>query len=164
MKINSEDAEDSPFKNEKDLETYMRKLIKERITAHNPRIYALENKKAVDILICRDGDSPAIFFLEVKYYNKNHGRLGFGGSSGRGFQPEILNKKPFYFEKQMRWVLGSNSLAGSVIIAESKTIRDYIVGKSIGTKFNNIRPDVFKKEKVLNEDQLAKALTEWLNS
>ena len=80
------------FKNETEFEHYLRQLIADRITAQYPHIYALDNKKAVDILICRDSPlSSALYFLEVKYHKKSHGRLGFGSRNGGEFQPEIVS-------------------------------------------------------------------------
>lgn len=75
------------FKNENELETYVRKLIKRHITRYNNHIYALKNKKAVDILICKDTRQSQLFFIEIKFYQKKHCRLGFGGPCGVGFQP-----------------------------------------------------------------------------
>ena len=77
------------FGSELEFESYIRDLIARHITASHPEIYALKNKKAVDILICRDGRVPALFFIEVKYHQSNHGRLGFGSKGGGGFQNEL---------------------------------------------------------------------------
>jgi hypothetical protein len=93
------------FKSERDLENYLRYLIATKITAEHPHVYALESKKAVDIVICRDGQRPAVFFLEAKLYRRGHGRLGIGTGRGIGYQPEIVARHPDYFEVHLRWVI-----------------------------------------------------------
>src|SRR5688572_1362357 len=100
------------FASEAEVERYIRSLIQEHITRLSPELYALRNKKAVDILICREGDQPALFFIEVKYHQLAHGRLGFGGKEGGGFQPEIVKGAPRYFEENLRWVLASDRHVG----------------------------------------------------
>ena len=73
------------YRNESDFEMYIRHLIYENVTKVNPAIYALKNKKAVDTLICKELPKPELFFIEVKYHQSHHGRLGFGNSKGEGF-------------------------------------------------------------------------------
>ena len=85
------------FANEAEFEAYIRKLIGREITAKNKSIYALENKKAVDILICRDAPEPDLFFIEVKYHKNSHGRLGFGSSSGGRLSARNCFKKTSVF-------------------------------------------------------------------
>jgi len=63
-------------KSENEFENYLRDLIQTRICENHPELVLFDNKKAVDILICRNGESPALFFLEVKYHKKSHGLTG----------------------------------------------------------------------------------------
>ncbi len=150
------------FNNESEFERHIRQLIGERITTNHPEIYALENKKAVDILICRDSDVPKIFFLEIKFHKVNHGRLGIGSSDGRGFQPEILTRKPVYFERNLMWVLGNQENDNSYLLVSSNSIRSYLAGNEISNKHNNIQARIFREERWLDEDEFVDKLTGWL--
>src|SRR5262249_25800011 len=94
---------------ESEFEAHVRELIRRHATAHDPAFHALRNKKAVDIIICKDSPPPQLFFLEIKFHRDHHGRLGFGGSKGGGFQPEIVGSRPAYFETHLRWILASES-------------------------------------------------------
>ena len=97
------------FATEQILESHLRHLIAAQITTNHPHIYALDNKKAVDIVICRDGNPMAVFFIEVKLYQQTHGRLGIGTGAGGGYQPEIIVRNPDYFETHLRWVIVDGS-------------------------------------------------------
>ncbi len=153
------------FSSEAAFETYVRKLISDEITAKNKSIYALENKKAVDILICRDKPNPALFFIEVKYHKKAHGRLGFGSSSGGGFQPEIVSKKPAYFESKLRWAIASEEHPDKgVIFVSSDVIRKYVSGGNVGQKFNNIQARIFNEVPGFNEKKFISELKIWVKS
>ncbi len=153
------------FTNEKKFEEHVRRIIAENITAKYNDIYALDNKKAGDILICRDKPKPALFFLEVKYHKSSHGRLGFGGSSGIGFQPEILSKKPIYFESNLRWVIASEEHTETgIIFVPSEVIRKYVSGGTVGNKFNNIQAKIFHEVSGYGEQEFVAELSEWLIS
>lgn len=153
------------FEDEAALEGYIRKLILSHITKKNKYIYALDNKKAVDIVVCRDGEAPALFFLEVKYHQKSHGRLGFGSGAGGGFQPEIVSRKPNYFESHLRWILASEEHPkAGILFVDSETIRKYVSGGVIGSKFNNIQKKIFSEVNGLTEKQLLEALGTWLET
>jgi hypothetical protein len=150
------------FKNESALEAYVRSLIDKHITGANSAIYALKNKKAVDILICKDAPIPELFFIEVKYHQTKHGRLGFGGRSGGGFQPEIVGRKPAYFEKNLRWVLASEEHEpNKVLFLDSDTVRKYLAGGVVADKFNNFQKRIFREEAWLDEKQVEQ-LRYWL--
>jgi hypothetical protein len=156
---------DMQFQTEAKLEEYIRKLIENRVTKRNKNIYALESKKAVDIIICRDGSKPALFFIEVKYYRKAHGRLGFGSRKGGGFQPEIVSVKPKYFEKNLRWIMASEEHPNrGVLFLDSKTIRKYISGGAVVEKYNNIQRRIFTEVAGFKKEQLINELGKWLKS
>jgi hypothetical protein len=150
------------FSSEREVETYVRRLIADRITAKNQSLYALINKKAVDIMVCRDHPAPAIFFLEVKFHRAAHGRLGFGSAQGVGFQPEIVQKAPAYFERNMRWIIGCEEWGEKLAMVPSTMIRSFLVGKSVGFKFNNISPRLFSAVSPLSEGELVEELQSWL--
>ncbi|WP_170347575.1 hypothetical protein [Ruegeria atlantica] len=152
-----------PVQSEKEFESVVREIIAEGISSQFPQIYALSNKKAVDILICRDGPRPKIFFIEVKFHKAAHGRLGFGGSSGSGFQPELLHRRPHYFEENMRWVLGDEEHPDQFWFLDNETIRSYVAGGKIGSKFNNIQKRMFQEEQWKTREELLATLLKWLN-
>lgn len=151
------------FENETQFECYVRNVIEEDITSKFPEIYALSSKKTVDIVICRDGKSPKVFFLEVKFHKKNHGRLGFGSRAGAGFQPEILSKEPAYFEQNLMWVLSNEDITdGSLLLLNNQQLRGSVSGGAIGNKFNNIQKSVFKKHNWLYRSGFSGELKKWL--
>jgi len=152
------------YKNEIELEKYVRKLIKNNITIKNKNIYALTNKKVVDIVVCKDGKNPALFFLEIKYYQKSHGRLSLGSGNGVGFQPEILSKSPNYFESNLRWVIASEEFPNKMIFASSKTISKYVSGGKVSNKFNNIQARIFKEVPLIDESIFIKELKKWIKN
>lgn len=149
------------FENEKLFEEHIRQLIRKYILPKDKKLIMFDNKKAVDILLCRNGKKPALYFLEIKYHKRIHGRLSTGHSKGGGFQPEILSRLPVYFEKNMRWVLGVEDMEGYFLLQNSQLVK-HIAGGVIGKKYNNIQMKLFKEELSLSEKQFITALKEWL--
>lgn len=149
------------FNSEREFEIYIRGLLEKHFTSTETLIYALTNKKAVDIVIAHEGKEPKLFFIEVKYHINNHGRLGFGGGAGGGFQPEILIKRPKYFEKHLRWILASEDTE-TILFLDNDTIVKYVSGGVVGQKLNNIQKKIFKEQKGLTENELIDRLREWL--
>ncbi|GBG15690.1 NADH dehydrogenase [Novimethylophilus kurashikiensis] len=151
------------YGSESEFEAYLRALINEQITKVAPSTYALKNKKAVDILICKDTPIPALFFIEVKYHQTKHGRLAFGSGKGSGFQPEIISAMPRYFESNLRWVLASEEYEpGKVLFLSSEVIRKYLAGGKVAEKFNNFQKRIFWEERWLDEADLVEQLRHWL--
>ena len=151
------------FDSESAFEDHLREIIDSRITSENPGVYALKYKTIGDIVIVRDDPPPAIFFLEVKYYQKAKGRLGIGASSGAGVQPEILQRRPAYLESHLRWVIGSDTHNGDGYwLATSEKICHFVSGGCIGRKQNNIQLRFFRKCTSINENQLVEQLKKWL--
>lgn len=151
------------YESESKFETHIRSLIQQHITDLEPSVYALRNKKAVDIIICKDTPRPELFFIEVKYHKSKHGRLGFGGSKGGGFQPEIVGRKPVFFESNLRWVLASEvHEEEKVLFLSSEVLRKYLSGGKVGEKFNNIQAKVFREQIWLTEEQFVQELRTWL--
>ncbi len=147
------------FADERELESHVRKLIAANITAHHPEVYALDNKKAVDIVICRDGNSPALFFLETKLFDPRHVRMGIGSGKGAGYQPEIVTRKPVYFETNLRWlIVDGRETVPKFLFVPTSTIRKYLAGNVMGEKFNNIQLRIFKEVDSLTEDRLVAEL------
>lgn len=151
------------FSSERDFESYLRYLIEKRICSKYPELILFDNKKTVDILMCRNGEKPALFFLEVKYHKQSHGRLGLGSSNGGGFQPEIVSKAPDYFESHLRWLIsGEGHSDNGVIFASSSVVRRYLAGGSVGEKFNNIQTKIFYEVSGYHEDELVNKIESWL--
>jgi len=149
------------FENEKLFEEHIRKLITKYILPKDKELIMFQNKKAVDVLLCRNGKKPALYFIEIKYHKRSHGRLSTGHSKGGGFQPEILSRLPVYFEKNMRWVLGVEDMDGYFLLQNSQLVK-HIAGGVIGKKYNNIQMKLFKEELSLSEAQFIAALKAWL--
>lgn len=149
------------FSSEREFETYIRELIQEHITSANTNIFALASKKAVDIIICKNRPKPHLYFIEVKFHISSHGRLGFGSGRGDGFQPEILSKRPHYFENNLRWVIGYEG-AFKIHFLTNKMLLEYISGGTIGRKFNNIQTKLFKEQEGLTEAEFIDALKKWI--
>jgi hypothetical protein len=151
------------YESEGKFEAYIRQLIQEHVTKLDRRIYTLRNKKAVDIIICKDTPQPQLFFIEIKYHKSNHGRLGFGSGKGGGFQPEIVSQKPAYFETNLRWALASEvHQPEKVLFLSSEVLRQYLSGGKVGEKFNNIQAKVFREQPWLSEQQFIRELRLWL--
>jgi hypothetical protein len=149
------------FESEKIFEEYIRTLITKHILPKDKELIMFQNKKAVDVLLCRNGKKPALYFIEIKYHKRSHGRLSTGHGKGGGFQPEILSRLPVYFEKNMRWVLGVEDMEGYFLLQNSQLIK-HIAGGAIGKKYNNIQMKLFKEELSLSEKQFITALKDWL--
>lgn len=149
------------IENEIQFENYIRKEILEDIISDNPTLKLFNFKKAVDILIAKNGENPKLFFIEIKYHKLKHGRLGFGHGKGGGFQPEVLKTETDYFEKNMRWILGSEE-SDHYWILDNNMLRNYISGSEIGSKFNNIQKKIFKDIEPINKEQLIINLKNWL--
>lgn len=151
------------FDSELDFENHLREIIGSRITSKNSYIYALEYKTIGDIVIVRDGPSPAIFFLEVKYYQDVKGRIGIGTRDGKGIQPEILLRRPAYLESHLRWIIGSDTHnGGGYWFVNSENLLQFISGGYIGKKQNNIQKGLFRKCPSIDRDQLVEELKRWL--
>jgi len=149
------------FKSESAFEKYIRELIDLNITQLDNKIYCLTNKKAVDIVICDDNNIPKLKFIEVKYHVKSHGRLGFGGGLGTGLQPEILLKKPKYFQSNLRFVISAEDIE-KIHFLSIDELKAFISGKEVGSKYNNIQTRIFKTNIGLDEGEFIGELKMWL--
>lgn len=150
------------IENETQFENYIRSEILEKIIAKNPNLKLFNFKKAVDILIAKNGENPELFFIEIKYHKLRHGRLGIGHQNGGGFQPEVIKFKVDYFEKNMFWILG-NEESEDFWLVKNESIRNYISGFTIGEKFNNIQKRLFREEQSLTEAELFRKLELWFS-
>ncbi len=146
---------------EKQFENHIRTEILDKILNSHNDYKLFDFKKAVDILIAKSGRNPELFFIEIKYHKKSHGRLGFGSSKGSGFQPEVLRDKVDYFESNLRWILG-NIESEKYWFADNDTIRNYLSGGGIGRKYNNIQAKFFREVEPITKAELIKQLGQWL--
>lgn len=151
------------FAGEKEFEDFLRRTIDSRILSENERVRVLEGKGIGDIVIARDGASPALFFLEVKYYRESHGRLGVGHRKGHGMQPEILSVRPDYLESHLRWVIASDAHRGQYWLLTSDVVCRFLSGGGVGSKQNNIRPQLFRECVAVGEGELVEAMKRWLS-
>jgi hypothetical protein len=149
------------FANEKEFEEHLRKDILVPMLKKHPEYYLMESKKAVDILICKNGKNSALFFIEVKYHRYNHGRLGFGHAKGGGFQPELLMHKPSYFHSNMRWILGVEDKDGYLFMTNDEIVKSVSSGK-VEKKYNNIQTKIFNERKLLSSSKLKAEISKWL--
>ena len=135
----------SPFDNEKEFEHHIRDLLEYEISAHEPSIRILESKGIADIVICRDGVSPAIFFIEVKYSARTPSGELNPISVSEGIQSEILKERPKYLERHFLWLLGSGrrSCADYYWLLTSRELLPYITTKPLGEE-NNISLNIFR--------------------
>jgi hypothetical protein len=148
---------------ETEFENLIRQIIQQDILTKKSDWILLTNKKAVDIVICRNKPTPTLFFLEIKYHKNNHGRLGFGQGKGGGFQPEILTKRPDFFETNLRWILGSED-SEHFYFLDNNELTQYLQGGSVGEKFNGIKKSLFKEISGIDRQQLTVSMNIWLNS
>ena len=152
-------------KKEIEIELNIRNIISEKVIPlcqkNNICIELLESKVVADIIICRNSETPKLFFLEVKHFNSINNRIGFGDRKGGGFQPEILFKRPKYFEENMRWVFCKEN-DNSYYIFSNEEICDYIMGNKIGTKQNNFKLKLFQSVNPFSEKEFIKYIFNWL--
>ena len=149
------------FKSETEFENHIRNLISQHITKFCKNIYSLENKNINDIIVCRDCENPALFFIEAKLHKISHKRINIGSPQG-GFQPEVIFKKPLYLERNLRWALAIENQSGFLLLTTDR-IRNYLSGGSIRQNMqNNLKPAIFKEETLLTEVDFIISLRNWL--
>jgi hypothetical protein len=149
------------FTSEIEFENHIRRIIKEKIIAISDHLILLENKDVVDIIICNDSESPKLFFIEVKFHKKTNVRIGFGDENGRGFQPEILKRKPRYFDNNMLWIFGQEH-DPKYYVLNSNRVSEYIAGGSITEQHqNNFQRRLFQSETGLDENEFINNIKSW---
>lgn len=148
---------------EQELENKIRFLIKEKVIPKCKEIQLLESKDITDIICCNNSDNPSVFFIELKHYVLSNGRIGFGSKGKVTFQPEILNTRPKYFEKKLRWIFCDENFKDYYIL-KNEDCEKYIMGNGISyNKQNNFRLDIFKEEKRYDENELCQYLIDWFS-
>ena len=153
--------------NEKTIECKIRKLLENEISAlckeAGFEIVILDNSAIADIIICVNGDTQKLFFIEVKYYKPGNNRIGFGQKGG-GIQPEILMKLPDYLNSNMRWIFCREE-DDAFYVLQNDECCNFVAGNKISLdKQNNFRPDLFENTEPLSELDLIDFLFIWISS
>jgi len=148
-------------KKEIQIENHIRKIINENIVKKYPHLVILENKDVFDILLCDNGDSPKIFFIEVKHYSSKNSRIGFGDKYGKGYQTEILQKRPAFFENNLIWVFQKEDDNKYYVLRNEDCLK-YISGNSIGIKQNNFQLSIFDNVVPLSENDFLQHIEKWI--
>lgn len=148
--------------NESEFENHIRLNLILPIIKENPTLKLFNFKKAVDILIAKNVENPKLYFIEIKYHKKSHGRLGFGQGKDTGFQPEVLKDKTEYFETNMRGILGHED-SENYWIVDNDTLRQFLNADKVGEKYNGIRTKIFNELPSVNITQLSLELKQWFN-
>jgi len=153
------------FEHEEHLRDWIQAELQRRLQRAGTAYVVLSSKNVNDVIVCReDADMPLAFFIEVKYAKSSSGRIGIGDGRGCGFQPEILIRKPFYFERFTRWLVASE--VGVAVLVDGDTLRRHAVGGvfSMG-KQNNIRYTVFDvASRPFSLGEAPDRIVEWLES
>jgi hypothetical protein len=151
------------FDSERHFEKHVERLIETGITHRYPDVYILHAKKTVDIVICKDRPHAQVYFLELKYFNKdkNHSMMAFGSREGSGFQPAVLQRRPPFFRRNLRWVMGCATDQRLFFLTMDQA-RRHLSGGAIGKKQNGFRRSLFEKERGLSSDEFVAAVKTWL--
>lgn len=130
------------FKNEEEF----RKWIVEELPKHLEKNWVvLHGKNVSDIILCRnDQANPLILFVEAKYHKSAHGRIGFGNASGKGYQTEILLKRPLYLERYLRWIVADED-SERCLFFTNNGVRENCAGEIKEGKQNNFTFGLFDK-------------------
>lgn len=142
----------------------VRALLKDKVLPNaNGTFKLLKSDKALDIPICKEGNNPKLFFLELKCHQTSHGRLGIGHGYGGGFQVEVLTIMPDYFNKYLKWLLAyPEKYPGRYLLFNTSEVKENLSGGNVGNKFNNIKLSVFRNYTLLEEKELISRLVAWL--
>lgn len=156
------------FSKEDDLRDWLLKEVQDRINRESLNFKVLESKNVSDIIICKESKlNPFVVFIEVKLYKRSSNRIGVGqggeGKKGEGFQPEILIKRPAYFDKYLRWVICNED--GECVFADNQLVINHAVGGIITKgKQNNINTKIFNKEKTVDISGIVDEIINYLKT
>lgn len=148
------------FNNEEEF----RRWIVKKLPQHLEQDWkVLHGKNVSDIVLCWDRESqPLIMFVEVKYHKTKHGRIGFGDGKGRGYQTELLIKKPMYTEKYLRWIVADQD-SEQCLFFTNDDVRKNCAGEIKQGKHNNFTSKLFEKNKNIcfNFNEAPQHIAEW---
>ncbi len=147
------------FNSEDEFRDWLLNEVRNRISTESLNFQVLESRNVTDILICKESKPfPILVFIEVKLYKGSSGRIGIGqeqkGKKGEGFQPEILIKRPIYFDRYLRWVICNED--GKCVFANNEVVIKHSAGGRITKgKQNNISTNIFNKEETIDISKIA---------
>ncbi len=153
------------FSREEEYRDWVQRELDARLVSASSKYVVLRSKNVNDIIVCKqESQRPLALFIEVKYFTAIKQRLGLGDRQGRGFQPEILVRRPQYFERYVRWLIGSQE--GLAVLASSDDLRRHAVGHVFREgKQNNIQPSVFASDnRPFPLDHSPEVVIDWLES
>ncbi|QDR82959.1 hypothetical protein SPTER_44100 [Sporomusa termitida] len=79
------------------------------------------------------------------------------------FQPEILQKKPLYFCKYLKWVLAHED--GYAYFLNTNEISKHISGGDIKAgQQNNIQRAIYNREDIMDIHDLPDSIIEWVTT
>lgn len=150
------------FKNEEEFRGWLITQVERAVKERKLPLVVLESKNVSDVIFCIENiHNPIALFLELKYYTANKNRVNIGNSTGGGFQPEILQKKPLYFSKYLKWVLAHED--GYAFCLETNEVCNYISGGAIKIGHqNNIQKGIFNRDDLIDIGDLPEVLIEWV--
>lgn len=151
------------FKNEEEFRLW---ILRELPSHLSDRWLVLHGKNVSDIVLYRNDDqAPLILFVEAKYHKASHRRIGFGNQSGKGYQPEILLKKPAYLEKYLRWIIADEE-SGMCLFFSNDDVRKNCVGEIKEGKQNNFTSGLFEKNRtrLFTLTDIPRVIAEWAKS
>ena len=143
------------------IEKHIRKIIRETVLIKKPNFEMLDNKDVFDIVICDNNNPSKLFFIEVKHYSKRNNRMGFGDGNGNGYQPEILSKRPKYFEDHLIWVFQKEDNEDYYVL-KNEDCMNYISGEKIEIKQNNFQTSIFSSVTPMLEKVFLQYVENWL--
>ena len=155
----------SEFLNEDQFRDWVQSALQALLEPQGNSYLVLRSKNVSDIIVCKNRPvGPLALFIEVKYAKGSSRRIGVGDANGGGFQPEILIRKPDYFERYTQWLVASE--AGVAVLVGCDVLRRHAVGSVFAKgKQNNIRPTVFDAENhPFPLDEAPARIAEWLQS
>jgi len=152
------------FSREDEYRDWVQRELEVRLASGQPTYLVLASKNVNDIIVCKEKAAEDVaLFVEVKYFAATKGRLGLGDGKGKGFQPEILARKPRYFERYLRWLIGCER--GLAVLVSSDDLRRHAAGGVFREgKQNNIQWSVLEENRPFPLEQSPEAVVEWLKS
>ncbi len=151
------------FKNEEEF----RRWIVEELPNHLGKEWiVLQGKNVSDIVLCwNNADQPLLIFIEAKYHKARHGRIGFGDGKGRGYQTEVLLKRPAYLEKYLRWIIADQD-SGQCLFFTNDDVRSNCAGEIRQGKQNNFTARLFDKntDQCFDVAETPRVIADWAKS
>lgn len=147
------------FRNEKEFETHIRELLMSEVATLDSGLTILDNKGVADILICREGFQPRIFFIELKYAKDMI-------EASEGIQSEILLRNPSYMDNHFMWLIGSQEHPGCYWLLDCHDIQKFVSKNINMRKPNNISRRLLSdagRRYRFDEPELIEELCEWLH-